>query len=128
MPVLMHALPEAEWAAAQRSGSYRPPSFEEDGYIELVPPTRIVDATNERYAGQERDDISIFAVYTQSLGEHLRYETTETGEVPRLHRSITPDGVAKWGPFPRDRHGFHLPKWAVEMAAGDRVPENGKRH
>jgi uncharacterized protein (DUF952 family) len=67
MPVLMHAVPEAERGGTQRSGWYRPTMFEEHSYIQLVDPARIVETTNERYAGEERDDISVFAVYADSF-------------------------------------------------------------
>lgn len=122
--VLVHALPEADWAAAQRTGAYAPDSLDDEGFIRLFAPADIVDATNERFAGEERDDISLFVVHADSLGDAFRYEQVEDdGEVPRLYREVEPDAVAKWGPFPRDRHGFHLPKWAVEMVDDDRLPE-----
>ncbi|GAB7093546.1 hypothetical protein JCM30237_06980 [Halolamina litorea] len=123
MPVIMHALPEADWAAAERAGEYRPASLDEEGFIPLQDPADIVAHTNERYAREERDDIGVFAVRSETLGDALRYEDIDGGRRPRLYGSVAPDGVAMWGHFPRDRHGFHLPEWAVDLVAADRLPE-----
>jgi uncharacterized protein (DUF952 family) len=127
MTILAHALPEADWAAAQRTGEYAPDTLESEGFIRLFSPADVVDATNARFAEEERDDISLFVVYADSLGDAFRYEQLGDEETePRLYRSVETDAVAKWGPLPRDRHGFHLPKWAVEMVEDERLPEERK--
>ena len=122
MPVVLHALPEADWAAAQRAGEYHPDSLDEEGYIPFLDPAAVVDAVDERFAGQERDDISVFALRTENLGDSFRYEG-ENGAEARLYRSIATDAVVDWGPLPRDRHGFHLPQWVVDVAEPGRLPD-----
>ena len=119
----MHALPEADWAAAKRAGEYSPASLEDDGFIPFLNPAEIVAHTNERFEGQERDDIGVFVVHTEGLGDQLRYEDEDGSERPRLYRSLAPGSVTEWGHFPRDGHGFHLPSWAVDMVAADRLPD-----
>lgn len=123
----MHALPEADWAATKRADKYSPASLDGDGFIPFCHPAEIVAHTNERFAGQERDDIGVFAVHTEGLGEQFRSETDNAGrERPRLHRSLAPDAVTEWDLFSRDGHGFHLSSWAVDMVVADRLPEESE--
>lgn len=112
----MHALPEADWAAAERAAEYAPASLDEQGYIPFSHPDAIVSETNERFAASKRDDIALLAVNGKHLQPALRYEVGETGsKVPRLYESLAPADVIEFGHFPRDGDGFHLPEWAVSL-------------
>lgn len=123
MPVIMHALPEADWAAAKRAGEYSPDSLDDQGYIPFHEPEEVVDHVNERFADQERDDIGVVVVHTEGFGDRLSYEGDDGREQPRLYGSLAPESVTEWGHFPRDGHGFHLPSWAVDMVDPGRLPE-----
>jgi uncharacterized protein (DUF952 family) len=99
---------EAEWRAAEATGSYRGSSQDEaDGFIHFSTASQIVASAARHRAGQS--DLVLLAVDPAPLGAALRWERSRGGELfPHLYGTLPVAAVRRASPLPLGPDGRHV--------------------
>ena len=97
MAPLFHIVRSADWAAAQQSGEYAPPSLASEGFIHLSAEHQVAGTLGRFYAGVP--DLCLLVLDESALGSALCWEEGEPGELfPHLYRALTLDEVLEVRP------------------------------
>ena len=119
MPIiLLHIASRADWEAACATGSYRPASFEREGFIHCSTAAQVVGSADRYFRG--RGDLVLLCIDESRVAGALRYEPPavigeapdrRTGELfPHLHGPLALDAVIRVVAFPcREDGSFALP-------------------
>jgi uncharacterized protein (DUF952 family) len=127
MPIILHIASRADWEAAGAAGSYRPASFERDGFIHCSTAAQVVGSADRYFRG--RGDLVLLCIDESRVAGALRYEPPavigeamdrRTGErFPHLHGPLALDAVIRVVPLPcREDGRFALPPDACGGPAG----------
>jgi uncharacterized protein (DUF952 family) len=98
----------AEWAEAERGGSFRGSAVDlQDGYIHFSTAAQVAETAAKHFAGQ--GDLVLVAVDAGSQGEKLKWEPSRAGSLfPHLYAEL-PVRAALWvKPLPLDGEGRHI--------------------
>ena len=80
--MVYHITTRAEWEEAQKTGVYRAPSLDSQGFIHFSTLPQVVKVANAVYKGQ--DDLVLLCVDARLLIAPLRYEPPDTA-IPAAH-------------------------------------------
>ena len=115
--IVYHIVARDDWATAQATGSYRPPSLEAQGFVHCSTRDQVVETANRFYHGL--DGLVLLCIEVSRLRAPLRYEPpampghTVSGAqalFPHLYGPLDPDAVVQVLPFPSRPDGtFALP-------------------
>lgn len=96
---ILHATTEAEWAAAELDGAYRPPSLATEGFIHCSEPQQVVAVANRLFRG--RHDLVLLHIDITKLTVGGRYENLEGGAelYPHIYGALNSGSVIKVTPF-----------------------------
>jgi len=111
----MHILSRSEWDLARRSGDYRPPSLEAEGFIHCSTIEQIIDTANIFYRG--RRDLLVLRIDESKLISPLRFEAPAAAgdarpaaRFPHIYGPLNLAAVIEATEFPCGADGsFHLP-------------------
>ena len=100
-----------EWDAAKRSGSYRVPSLDEEGFIHLSRPFQVHIPANDLYS--DTPGLVLLWIDSSRLTAEVRDEpgtTDPTMTFPHLYGELNADAVVAESPMEPWRRGeFALP-------------------
>jgi uncharacterized protein (DUF952 family) len=117
--VILHIARRAEWDCARLRGSYRPSSFERDGFIHCSTLEQALATANRFFRGQR--DLVLLHIDECKLIAPLRYESAappagsvetapRAGLFPHLYGELNLDAVTEVLEFPCAADGsFELP-------------------
>ncbi|MDD9942172.1 MAG: DUF952 domain-containing protein [Myxococcales bacterium] len=99
MTVLMHLARATEWQQGKRTGSYAPPSLEQEGFIHCSLPHQLCGAANRYMRGAS--DLWLLSIDGTQLASEMRWENTVGGEelFPHVYGPIDPSSVFAARPF-----------------------------
>lgn len=105
MATIFHIAERPFWELALRSGRYRVPSLDAEGFIHLSTPNQFVATANRYYSG--RSDLVLLEVEESFLDpESLRYERSTNDELfPHLYAELPVDAVRRVHAFLPDADG-----------------------
>jgi uncharacterized protein (DUF952 family) len=107
-PWIYHMCREAEWRAAERTGSH-PGSSQDvaDGFIHFSTAAQIVASAARHRAGQ--GDLVLLEVDPAALGASLRWEKSRGGELfPHLYGALPCEAVRRVATLPLGADGRHI--------------------
>jgi uncharacterized protein (DUF952 family) len=89
-----------EWAELRDNGTtLGAPVDLADGYVHFSTATQAAETAAKHFAGE--DDLTLLAVYSETLGDALKWEVSRGGaEFPHLYRELRMDDVAWSKPLP----------------------------
>jgi uncharacterized protein (DUF952 family) len=98
----------AEWAAAERSGTFRgSPVDLRDGYIHLSTSEQVVETAARHFA--RVDELMLLAVDADTLGSTLKWEPSRGGSLfPHLYDQLPVARVLWVRALPLDPEGRHV--------------------
>jgi uncharacterized protein (DUF952 family) len=108
---IYHLTSRVEAAAAQRSGEYRPKTFEAEGFIHCSYLNQLQAVANLRF--RQRADLVVFEIDPSKLECDLVEENLEGGEelFPHIYGRLEMTAVRRMLSFPCNRQGtFELPE------------------
>lgn len=111
MDILLHITPRQTWQQAQVSGSYRPESLDQEGFIHCSLPAQVTAVANERFAGQH--GLMLLVIDAARVPAEIRYEDCyETGQnFPHIYGPLPVAAVVRALDFEPDAGGrFRLPE------------------
>jgi uncharacterized protein (DUF952 family) len=80
---LFHITTHAQWTAAQRAGTYHPPSLDTEGFIHLSDERQWLATANRFYRG--RADLVLLAIREERLAAEVRWELADGQHFPHLY-------------------------------------------
>ncbi len=117
--MILHIARRAEWDDARARGSYRPSSFDDDGFIHCSTLAQAIETANRFFHGQR--DLVLLYIDERKLTAPLRYEPAtppagaldgkpRAGLFPHLYGELNLDAVTEVLEFPCAADGsFELP-------------------
>ncbi|MEH2626356.1 uncharacterized protein (DUF952 family) [Bradyrhizobium sp. AZCC 1719] len=107
--VIFHICLPAVWAAA-KSGEYRSPSFDSEGFIHCSTPDQVVEVANYLFRGQR--GLVLLVIDPDRVISPIRYEDAGNGKLyPHIYGPLNPSAVVAVEPFEPSADGtFELPK------------------
>jgi uncharacterized protein (DUF952 family) len=117
-PLIYHMCRRAEWAAAEKAGSYRGSSQDvADGFIHFSTVEQISESARKHRAGQT--DLVLVTVDVGKLGAALKWEPSRGGALfPHLYGPLPLEAVVRVDPLPLGPDGTHaFPKLTEDMAS-----------
>ena len=114
-PIILHILSRAQWDFAKRSGTYRPPSLEAEGFIHCSAIGQVIDTANLFYRAQP--DLLVLRIDQRKLTSRLVFEAPVTASdtrprtlFPHLYGPLNLDAVIDATELPCATDGsFRLP-------------------
>ncbi|MFL6162829.1 MAG: DUF952 domain-containing protein [Jatrophihabitantaceae bacterium] len=105
MSAIYHIVAEQDWRAACRTGSYRPPSLAEQGFVHFSHAHQVSQVANLLYHGQ--DDLIVVEVVADRLTDPVVEEDLyDAGErFPHVYGAIPTDAAVAEHPLRRDASG-----------------------
>ena len=113
--MILHILRRSELEEARKTGSYVPPSLENEGFIHCSTERQVVETANLFFRGQR--GLVIIVIDERRLTAELKHEAPASmghertdGLFPHLYGPLNLDAVAAVHEFPCDADGrFELP-------------------
>jgi uncharacterized protein (DUF952 family) len=108
VPIVFKICHIAEWAQAERAGSFRGSAVDaRDGYIHLSAAEQVADTAARHFAGAE--GLVLVAVDAAALGSDLRWEPSRGGALfPHLYAPLPLSAVLWTRPLPLGPDGRHI--------------------
>ena len=108
MTKIFHITSRDAWQRALRSGVYRAPSLDQQGFIHFSTAEQVVATANRHYHGQA--DLLLLEVDATRLAAELRYEPSAEApdsaeRFPHLYGALNLDAVTRVIAFPPDADG-----------------------
>jgi uncharacterized protein (DUF952 family) len=96
---VLHLTTEADWAEAEREGTYRPASLASEGFIHCSEPQQVLWVANRRF--RNRLDLVLLHIDILKLKSPGRYENLEGGDqlFPHIYGPLNLDAILKVTPF-----------------------------
>jgi uncharacterized protein (DUF952 family) len=96
---LLHLISGQEWAAAQKAGSYQPPSLTDEGFIHCSTIEQIAATANRYYQG--RLDMSLLVIEPDRVDAPVKYENTSGGDelYPHIYGPLNLSAVLTIVPY-----------------------------
>ena len=116
--LIYHMCRQAEWAAAEATGSYRGSSQDAaDGFIHFSTADQMRDSARKHRAGQA--DLVLVTVDAGRLGAALRWEPSRGGALfPHLYSALPLGAVVRVDPLPLRADGAHVfPRFCEDVAS-----------
>ena len=110
MPTLLHIAERQTWAAAVKTGEYRPESLAEEGFIHCSLPDQVEAVADAMYRG--RPDLVLLVIDPANVPAEIRFEDCyQSGqEFPHIYGLLPVDAVEQVLEFKPDEDGrFTLP-------------------
>ena len=110
MSTLLHIAERQAWAAAVKTGQYRPESLAQEGFIHCSLPGQVVAVADALYRG--RPDLVLLVIDPAKVTAEIRFEDCyQSGqEFPHLYGPLPVEAVAQILEFTPDPGGrFTLP-------------------
>ena len=110
MKLILHITTFSAWVEAQKSGRYRTPSLEEEGFIHCSTSEQVVAVANSLYRGER--ELMLLAIDAEAVDADVRYEDCyDTGQAfPHIYGSLNTDAVVHVVSFEPNADGtFSLP-------------------
>jgi uncharacterized protein (DUF952 family) len=106
--LIYHMCRQAEWAAAETTGTYRGSSQDAaDGFIHFSTAEQIRESARKHRAGQ--GDLVLVTVDAERLGAALKWDQSRGGTLfPHLYGPLPLEAVVRVDPLPTGRDGLHL--------------------
>jgi uncharacterized protein (DUF952 family) len=106
MLMIYHIAEQSSWEHASSSGSYRPASLTDAGFIHCSTAEQVIRVANTFYRG--RHDLVLLAIDESRVSAEIRYENTEGGSelFPHLYGSLSVTAVTTVYPFTPDDSGL----------------------
>jgi uncharacterized protein (DUF952 family) len=101
--MILHICDPVAWAEAQKTGEYRPPSLDLEGFIHASLPEQVLWVANHFYAG--RKDLLLLWIDPQRVRPSIRYEPAEGTLFPHIYGGLNIDAVQAVCPFLPDDDG-----------------------
>lgn len=94
-PVIYHLTTLQEWEHAQDLGSYRPASFEKDGFIHCATEEQLDEVMNKHF--QQHENLVKLIIDPKRLTEKLQYDKVHDGqdEYPHIHGPLNLEAVTQ---------------------------------
>ncbi len=109
--VIYHILPKKDWLAAEKSGTYTPPSLNNEGFIHCSKIDQVVRSANQFFVDQ--DDLYLLCIASEKVRADIRYEDS-TGEgilFPHIYGPLNLSAIVDVSPLEKNWRGkFVLPK------------------
>jgi uncharacterized protein (DUF952 family) len=102
--MIVHICPSAAWEEAQKTGEYRPPSLNVEGFIHASLPEQVLAVANRFYAG--RSDLQLLWIDPQRVHPSIRYEPADGEMFPHIYGALNLDAVRVVCAFPHDIDGL----------------------
>ena len=109
--LILHITTAPEWAAAQKSGEYRAPSLETEGFIHCSTPAQVVHVGDWFY--RDIPDLLLLCIDADELTSEILWEASAdafAGEFPHVYGPIALDAVRAAVPWTRGDNGFEVPE------------------
>lgn len=105
MPSIYHIVAESEWRSACATGSYRPPSLAEQGFVHFSHAHQVDQVANLLYRGQ--DGLVVVEIATERLPAPVVEEDLyDAGErFPHVYAAIPTDAAVAEHSLRRDASG-----------------------
>lgn len=102
--MIYHIITPQQWQAAQKVGTYKPPSLENEGFIHFSKWEQVA-ATVERFYSAE-PNLHILEVDEEKLQHSLIYEraTDVADDFPHLYGALNLDAVVEVLDYPRQSY------------------------
>jgi uncharacterized protein (DUF952 family) len=99
---IYHIAEGADWRTAQRTGSYRAPSLDTEGFVHCSTATQLRRVARTFYSG--RADLVLLSINPQRLTASLRYERAidVADDYPHVYGPVNVDAVVSATPFDAD--------------------------
>lgn len=106
----VYALSPSDWKTFERTGTYRPPSLDEEGFVHCSKPEQIVLVADTVHA--DSDEMVLLLLDEPRFESPVRYETNgdRNSAFPHVYGPLTLDTVVETFDFEQDETGFRLPK------------------
>lgn len=103
-------LPEAEWQAAMKAGTFRGSAVDlRDGYIHFSSKAQVRETAARHFSGQP--GLLLLAVDEADLGDSLKWEVSRGGALfPHLYAELPVKAVAEVMPLPWDGASHLFPQ------------------
>ena len=113
---LFHILRRSEWAQARRTGEYRPPSLQAEGFIHLSTARQLPATADRCFAGVPA--LLVLRVSRDSLRAELRFDPVDGDAFPHLYGPLNLGAVIALAALPVPASGgFQLPgEWQPPVA------------
>jgi uncharacterized protein (DUF952 family) len=110
MHLIIHIVPENQWADAQRQGSYQGDTLATEGFIHCSTPQQTLWVANGRFVG--RRDLLLLCIDADRLRSELRYEESEANQLfPHIYGPLNLDAIVQVVPLaPGDDDRFSMPE------------------
>lgn len=118
MHLIIHIVPQDQWADARQRGSYEGDTLHTEGFIHCSTPAQTLWVANGRFVG--RTDLLLLCIDADRLVSELRYEESEPGQhFPHIYGPLNLDAVIAVVPFGPEPDGrFTMPDQVATMARG----------
>ncbi|MBA4420776.1 MAG: DUF952 domain-containing protein [Anaerolinea sp.] len=101
---IYHILPEKEWKAARKMGSYSPPGYQVEGFIHFSFMEQVADTAGRYY--REIPDLLVLKVDTSKVKPVIRVEQAPNGGwFPHLYGILNINAVTDVLPLKSDSNG-----------------------
>jgi uncharacterized protein (DUF952 family) len=109
--LVYHILPQFDWKAAKKAGTYRPASLASDGFIHFSRVEQVLPVARNFY--QDAEDLLLLTIATEKVADEIRYEDLlgEGKLFPHLYGPLDLSAVVAVDTFEKDDSGvFVLPQ------------------
>lgn len=106
-PYILHLCPRQFWESALKSGEYRPPSLEKEGFIHCSLEHQILGVANQFYRGVP--DLVLLWIDPGKVESNIIFEGPpgESGELfPHIYGALNSEAVLSVEAFPIQEDGF----------------------
>lgn len=102
---LFHLVDPADWAAAERVGTYRPASLTGEGFIHLSFAEQVTGSANRHY--RDAREMVVIELDADRVGAPVRVEDSYGSgtQFPHLYGPLPTGAAVAVHPLSRDRHG-----------------------
>ena len=101
--MIVHICQADAWDEAQKSGAYRPPSLDTEGFIHASLPEQVLQVANRFYLG--KNDLLLLWIDPQRVRPSIRYELADGEQFPHIYGVLNLDAVLAAYAFPPDVDG-----------------------
>lgn len=92
--MIYHIAERESWSAAIATGTYHPPSLEEEGFIHCSTLEQVLEVAERLFAG--RTDVVVLEIMQQSLPVIVKYEVAPNGKTyPHVYGEIPLEAVRR---------------------------------
>jgi uncharacterized protein (DUF952 family) len=111
-PFIYLLLSPADWAQAEKEGTWAPPSLAQEGFIHASPADQLTRVANKYY--RQFPQVQVVALRHERLRSEVRWEPASNGLYPHVYGPINLDAAERTYRFPRGPDGLY----AIDPGAG----------